>query len=282
MNSFSMTAEHLRQPMSAALAAIRARTSVTLAFGGTVDSSGSVSLDHFSGRDRGALRGVRLASGQGLGGKATALRRGVTVNGYLEAPYITHSYDHIIMAEGLRSIVAVPVIVKREVVATVYGAFHNDEIIGSRIEHALAEEARALEQNLVARRSAAETDATSHEAVRLRQELRSAAESVQALMAMEVGEDAERRLVAIAERLLEFSSEPAPTPQSSASGITLTMRERDVLALAGAGLPNAVIADTLGLTLYTVKSYIKTAMNKLGGRTRIEAFLIARSSGLLR
>ncbi|WP_374613760.1 response regulator transcription factor, partial [Gordonia sp. (in: high G+C Gram-positive bacteria)] len=44
---------------------------------------------------------------------------------------------------------------------------------------------------------------------------------------------------------------------------------------------NARIAETLGVTVYTVKGYMKDAMRKLGASSRLEAVVTARSAGLL-
>lgn len=51
----------------------------------------------------------------------------------------------------------------------------------------------------------------------------------------------------------------------------LTRRETQVLSLIGKGLTNRDIAATLFLTVNTVKSYIRTAYQKIGVRRRAEA-----------
>lgn len=61
----------------------------------------------------------------------------------------------------------------------------------------------------------------------------------------------------------------------------LTERERDVLRLAGEGLPNADIAARLHLAEGTVRNYLSTAMAKTGARNRTEAVVIARDRGWL-
>jgi two-component system response regulator DesR len=61
----------------------------------------------------------------------------------------------------------------------------------------------------------------------------------------------------------------------------MTDRERDVLRLAGDGLPNGDIAARLHLAEGTVRNYLSTAITKLGVRNRIEAARLAHDRGWL-
>lgn len=56
----------------------------------------------------------------------------------------------------------------------------------------------------------------------------------------------------------------------AASLVTLTSRERDVVAQAVLGVANKIIADALGLTEPTVKTHLRHAMAKLRVRSRAE------------
>lgn len=60
----------------------------------------------------------------------------------------------------------------------------------------------------------------------------------------------------------------------------LTEREREVLALVGAGLSNAEIGRQLFLVEGTVKSYLSTIFTRLGVRNRVQAAIIAYEAGL--
>lgn len=61
----------------------------------------------------------------------------------------------------------------------------------------------------------------------------------------------------------------------------LTDRERQVLRLAGDGLPNAEIAARLHLSDGTVRNYLSEAMSKLGAANRVAAARTARDRGWL-
>lgn len=61
----------------------------------------------------------------------------------------------------------------------------------------------------------------------------------------------------------------------------MTGRERDVLRLAGDGLPNAEIAQRLHLAEGTVRNYLSTIIAKLGVRNRTEAARVAADRGWL-
>lgn len=61
----------------------------------------------------------------------------------------------------------------------------------------------------------------------------------------------------------------------------LTDRERQVLKLAGEGLPNSKIAEELHLSEGTVRNYLSEAIGKLGAANRTEAARLARKQGWL-
>lgn len=60
----------------------------------------------------------------------------------------------------------------------------------------------------------------------------------------------------------------------------LTERERDVLALLGAGHSNADIARTLYIVEGTVKAHVSSILDKLDARNRVQAAILAYEAGL--
>ncbi|TDD22992.1 response regulator [Nonomuraea diastatica] len=81
----------------------------------------------------------------------------------------------------------------------------------------------------------------------------------------------------VVERFLAAGEEHvAPAPPAG-----LTEREVEVLALVGAGLSNAEIAEELHVGVTTVKTHIAAAMDKLGLRNRIQAAVVAHRTGLV-
>nr|WP_281257864.1 response regulator transcription factor [Streptomyces uncialis] len=61
---------------------------------------------------------------------------------------------------------------------------------------------------------------------------------------------------------------------------TLTPREREVLALVGAGLSNPEIARRLHLVEGTVKAYVSAILDRLSVRNRVQAAIVAYEAGL--
>ena len=82
----------------------------------------------------------------------------------------------------------------------------------------------------------------------------------------------------VARRVLGDFSSPPETPQEPFP--ELSPREREVLDLIAAGLPNSAIAARLGLADKTVGNYISAVFAKLQVATRAKAIIRARDAGL--
>ena len=61
----------------------------------------------------------------------------------------------------------------------------------------------------------------------------------------------------------------------------LTPREREIVALVGAGLSNADIADRLFISPTTAKTHVNRAAMKLGARDRAQLVVIAYETRLV-
>lgn len=72
-----------------------------------------------------------------------------------------------------------------------------------------------------------------------------------------------------------------PDTRATRSVGGLTDRERQVLALVGAGLSNVQIARQLHLAHGTVQDHVSALLAKLGGVNRVQAAVIADRAGLL-
>jgi DNA-binding NarL/FixJ family response regulator len=80
----------------------------------------------------------------------------------------------------------------------------------------------------------------------------------------------------------EFARQPDSPAPPAAPLETLTQREREVLALVGAGLSNGELATRLYISEATVKTHVKRILMKLGLRDRIQAVVLAYEAGLVR
>ena len=86
----------------------------------------------------------------------------------------------------------------------------------------------------------------------------------------------------VTRRLIEQFAAQAPVPHPPLSLGSLTDREREVMALVGAGLSNDQIAERLVVSPATAKTHVSRAMIKLGARDRAQLVVFAYEAGLVR
>lgn len=249
-------------------------TGLPLAFGGQVHDD-TLLLSEFFGTRTGAMRGLAVLPRAGLGGASVVSRRPISVPDYRRASTITHDYDEPVLSEGIRSILAVPVVVDGATRAVLYGAHRTSAPIGGRTAAAMVASAQRLSEELRVR-----------DEVDRRLRMREAAltnfadQPADAEQIREVHADL-RRLAAdtpdLAGPLRDLADRLAVAlrgdPPASAP---LTAREVDVLAQVALGCTNAEAAQRLSLKPETVKSYLRSAAAKLGARNRHEAVSKAR------
>jgi DNA-binding NarL/FixJ family response regulator len=86
----------------------------------------------------------------------------------------------------------------------------------------------------------------------------------------------------IAHRVIQQLSGGRMSRQAAAKDriAVLTPREREVLALVGAGLSNAEIGERLFLVEGTVKAYVSAVLSRLGVKNRVQAAVLAYEAGL--
>lgn len=96
---------------------------------------------------------------------------------------------------------------------------------------------------------------------------------------------AEAEAEAVAQQEEEAESVAAAADRVQPEGIDpwhLSDREREVLALVGAGRTNREIAESLFITDKTASSHVTHILDKLGVDSRVEAALAAAAAGLVR
>ncbi|MET8948279.1 LuxR C-terminal-related transcriptional regulator [Streptomyces sp. NPDC004542] len=262
-----------------ALARLRRTTGLPVAFGGLVEAGRpQMRISELSGTATVALRSLAVTSGNGLGGKAVALARPCAVTDYSVSRQISHEYDIPVAVEGLRSVVAVPVVVRRRVRGVLYGALRTAQPLGDRTLSAAVAAARDVEQALVVREeargllTAVRPQPAPGAAAEGRERVREAHAALRSLAPRIADPELRAELLAACGLL----TGPGP-----ARGPSLAPRELDVLACVAEGATNAAVAQRLGLRPETVKGYLRSAMRKLGAHTRGEAVSTARRAGLL-
>ncbi|PZG14108.1 response regulator [Nonomuraea aridisoli] len=87
----------------------------------------------------------------------------------------------------------------------------------------------------------------------------------------------------IAHRLIQEVSGGRMSSQAAAKEriAVLSPREREVLALVGAGLSNAEIGERLFLVEGTVKAYVSHLLSRLNVRNRVQAAVLAYEAGIV-
>ncbi|XRQ06804.1 response regulator transcription factor [Actinomadura welshii] len=269
-----------------AVLTLQRTTGLPVVFGGAV-SGGSVPgrgqdrlhITELVGNTTDSLNGLVVRHGNGLGGKVMAMGRPLWVSNYPCSASISHDYDKPVGREGLLSIVAVPVVVRRRVRGVLYGALREPLSLADRVVGAALDAARDLEQDLAVRDRADEALArTPPRASTARwEEVRAVHAELRAL-AEEVGDPPTRDR--LREASLRLAAAGLGEPDGSPRPV-LSPRELDVLSYVAIGCTNAEAAERLGLLPETVKSYLRSAMRKLDSHTRLEAVTAARRAGLL-
>jgi DNA-binding NarL/FixJ family response regulator len=80
-------------------------------------------------------------------------------------------------------------------------------------------------------------------------------------------------------RLLEEFARAGERTEPTQPNWSLTDREEEVLTTVARGLTNAEIAETLHISLSTVKAHLSSLMTKLGARNRVELAMWAYETG---
>jgi DNA-binding CsgD family transcriptional regulator len=266
------------------LRTLASRIDLPVTFGGLATRDGAP-LTSFVGTLGQSIHGLVIEPTQGLGGRALVERRPVTATHYRQATSITHRYDREVSAEGIVSLLAVPIVVDGAVRAVIYGGHRRPTRFGDTVLKGALRVARDLAWEFsvhdeVERRLAALESEGGLPRQRIidpskRQEHRELFAELREI-SREIGDPTLARRLERASQGL--SPREAPLAPDSP---TLSPRELDVLAQVALGKQNGTVARRLGLMESTVKSYLSSAMRKLEAGSRYEAVVAARRAGLL-
>lgn len=231
-----------------------------VAFGARVASDGRrLVIGRVRGARTSALQDLVVHSGTGLGGKALVLRRPVTVTDYVQARGISHQYDGPVALEGIHSIVAVPLVVAGRVAGVCYAALRKRLGIGERMQRLAISIVRETEQRLTNGSRPDESEYGGAYDWPARPE--AADNSRLADICVELGTIIDRvDDPAIRAELTAIRARLATGRPSTVNSALLSEREFEALRHAAAGLPNARIAERMGLTPGTVKAYLGSVM----------------------
>jgi DNA-binding CsgD family transcriptional regulator len=250
---------------------------VPVMFGGEVHDD-ALLITEFFGTRGGGLRGLTVRSTCGLGGASMVSGQPLAVADYRHAPSITHDYDMPVLSEGIRSVLAVPVVVDGRARAVLFGAYRSSAPFGGRAVDLMLASAQRLSDELTIRDEvdrrlrlqqthAADTAVNTEHIRQVHAELRRLAAGGEPVAPGDLG--------GLADRLAEaLAGGPAPVGP-------LSPREVDVLAQIALGCTNTEAAQRLSLKPETVKSYLRSAATKLGTHSRHEAVSKARQLRLI-
>lgn len=268
----------------AALSRLRRTTEIPVAFAGMTGEGRGFRITEMTGTTTQALRGLAIAPGNGLGGKAVALARPTSVTDYRSSRVISHEYDAAVATEGLRSVLAVPVVVRRRVRGVVYAALRESLALGDRALDTAADAVRELEQTLAVREEAQrllEAQQTPVGDTRAWEEVREAHAELRTIAQRLPEGEVRQELLDACCRLASACGPEAAGPGRREQAGLLTPREVDVVSCIAGGGTNAAVAARTGLKPETVKAYLRSAMRKLGTHTRLETVVAARRAGII-
>lgn len=285
----SVSLESEAELVANAVRELARRTRFPVAFGGLIDE-GVVTVTSIVGARTRSLDGLRVRPERGLGGRAMMELRPRMTSDYGSSQQITHDYDVFVLGEGLRTLLALPIIVQGRSRGILYAGAWDEEQVGGvttapamQVAQSVADELRIRDE--VQRRLL--TNPLDAEAVAdlvapaQREELRESYAELRSIAAAVDDVEIRARITQVELRLVALAGGQAPATTGTVATIHLSRRETDVLACAALGSTNAEIAAQLGLREGTVKAYLGTAMSKLDASTRHSAVARARRAGLL-
>jgi len=140
--------------VSRMVATIPAFAGVRMAWVGEPDGDDHIVLGKSVNTQFGLVEGLVVPAGVGLGGKVLTTRRPLWVSNYLTARDITHHFRPQATIEGMRAMIAVPIIHDDQLLGVLYGANREETEFGDRTAQALERvAARTAAAQVVAERA---------------------------------------------------------------------------------------------------------------------------------
>lgn len=272
-----------RELLRSALARLKRQSGVPVLYGGLVEGN-ALTITELLGTSTQSLRRLWVRPGEGVGGASFKLTRLTVVSDYVESAHISHHHDEAVRMEGLRSMMAAPVVVEGKARAVLYAATRQRTQLGEvvandvmRLCGAIAGELRVRDEVdrrvSLLRGTEPEIDPQERDT---REAMRVAYGELVALAGSTDDPELARSILQITEKLVQQNS------QADSSALpALTRRELDVLSQVALGCSYPETARRLALKADTVKGYMQTIARKLGAHSRHEAVASARRLGLL-
>ena len=136
------------EAVRAALSSLKTATGIPVTMYGNLLADNRLQITQWVGLRTPALQNLTVPVGSGVGGRVVSTRRAVGVSDYTRANAISHEHDKAIKDEGLHSLVAVPVMVQREIRGVLYVGVHSPVRLGDKVIEEVTMTARCLEQDL--------------------------------------------------------------------------------------------------------------------------------------
>lgn len=264
-----------------ALTTLKNATSIPVTMYATLLADNRLQITQWVGLRTLALQNLIMEPGTGVGGRVVSTRRPVGVSDYTRANIISHENDQAMQDEGLHSLLAVPVIVRREIRGVLYVGVHSPVRLGDKVIEEVTMTARCLEQDFAVNSALRQFEASVPATPRSNRSMNGAeweqVRSTHSKLRMLANRVDDERMRKEIEVLCEQMVSPVRVKQST----RLSARELDVLSCVALGHTNVEAAEEMGIGAETVKSYLRSVMRKLGAHTRYEAVNAARRIGAL-
>jgi signal transduction histidine kinase len=137
---------------------------VDIAWVGDPTGEDRMVLQHSVNSVSGLVEGLVVPVGTGLGGRVLAARRPLWVSDYCNSADITHHFKDKAQTEGIKAMIAVPIISGDQLLGVLYGANRQDTAFGDRATWALEQAAvRTAAAQVVSERTRYATEVAVHE-----------------------------------------------------------------------------------------------------------------------